>query len=904
MLSIQTPLGPDVLLVNSFTGSERLSGLFSFELELLADVQANKDAQVSADAIVGQPVTVEMELSDHSHRPFHGIVKRFVQYGKDRRFAYYRADVVPWMWLLTLTANCRIFQNLTVPEIVAKIFSELAGSLSGSLPDLVRFKQQITGAYPKWDYCVQYRETDFNFVSRLLEQEGIFYYFQHDSDSHTLIIQDCDWRRDNCGKARYSPEIGYGEREDTITAFEVGEELRPGKYMLRDHLFQLPGKPLQFAIDTQHKRGTNDELEFYDYPGEYAQRVNEPLPDGAKRFQELDSTDAKQRASGQAAVNLRMEEEETAAQICYGSSDCRFLTAGLDFTPQGHPGLQGDYFITSVHHTLNQTPPYCSDFEGRVSYGNSFTCFPASAHYRPARVTPKPIVQGPQTAVVVGRDKEEILVDKYGRVKVQFFWDREGKHDENSSCWIRVSQPWAGKGWGGMWIPRIGQEVIVDFLEGDPDQPIITGRVYNAGQVVPYELPTYQTMSTFKSHTSKEGKSTDYNELRFDDREKAEQLFIRAQRRMDVRVKGSYFDTCHGSRHTYIGWKDKETGDSGGDYLTTTNGEHDYHVVKKTYGKIDDNWHLTVAGEVFADLQALHWEKVKTKSSLNARQIVVEAMQQISLKVGSSSVVIDMTGVTIQAPMVKINSGGSGEMCASAEIAEPLDAEPADSGVPHPPGQKTAGGAPRKRRTHMANALHGLSISREANGNYRFGAGILVAGANADFARQALNDLAEINNTPKGRQTLTDINNSGHEVTIQQRPPNPADPLNASAGTPNVVDATAAGQGVFANNAPWPNAAAQATGTGRGTNATVEYDPTQWPNPTAPGSPSDAVLEHELQHARDYSTGTWSGAPRTDNDYNNGEHSAVGAENGYRANRNEEFPGAYPQRTDYNSGLP
>lgn len=884
MLSIDTPLGPDVLLVNTFTGSERLSGLFSYELQLLADVQTNKHTQVKAEAIVGQPVALELELSASSHRRFHGIVKRFVQYAQDRRFAYYRAEVVPWMWLLTLASDCRIFQNLTVPEIVTDVYSRLRDSLGGSLPDLVRFKDQTTGNYPKWDYCVQYRETDFHFVSRLMEQEGIFYYFQHDDDGHTLVMQDCYRRRDNCGDARYSPEIGIGEREDTITALEVGEELRPGKYMLRDHLFQLPAKPLQFGIDTQQKRGTNDELEFYDYPGEYAQRVKEPLQDGARRLQELDSTDANQRASGQATVNLRMEEEETAAQICHGSSACRFLTVGCDFTPVGHPSLHGDYLVTSVQHTLNQTPPYCSDFEGRVPYSNTFTCFPASAHYRPARSTRKPVIQGPQTAVVVGRDKEEFLVDKYGRVKVQFFWDREGKSNENSSCWIRVSQAWAGKGWGSLWIPRVGQEVVVDFLEGDPDQPLITGRVYNAAQVVPYELPTYQTMSTFKSHTSKEGKNTDYNELRFDDREKAEQLFIRAQRRMDVRVKGAYYDTCHGARNTYIGWKDKETGDSGGDFARTVSGQQDEHTLKDVFGMFDGKCHLTIAGEVLDELQSSHSEKVTAKSSLNARQIVLEAMQTISLKVGSSSVVLDLTGVTIQAPMVKINSGGSGLACQNATIEEPLDALPADSGVPHPPGQSHGPAQPRTRRKRTMAALHGIEVNREAGGAYRVGRGILVDGP-SEFTAAALRDISEMSNTPRGSRVLQGIQSSNAEVRIQGE--SFVTP-NAYAMPNDFAAATPAGRQV-ADGAGNPLTNPDGTpmmGTGMGTDSAVRYDPAQWPNNDNPDVPSDVILMHEMEHSNHMANGTYDGTA-TGNDFDTQEEfNTIGPENDYRDQRN------------------
>ena len=476
LIAIDTPLGKDVLLLQGFSGHEGISRLFTFHLDLLS----LKDS-ISFKDIVGKNVTIGIRLANNSLRYLNGFVSRFAQSGSEQRFTHYQIEVVPWLWFLTRNADCRIFQNKSIPDIVQQVFTDRG------FKDV---KNSLTGTYDPREYCVQYRETDFNFVSRLMEQYGIFYFFQHENGKHTLVLADSTSAYQPCPgqeTGQYDPVAGGLEHEDNITGWQMEQELRTGKYSLTDYNFETPSTSLLSSDPTMVKVGGNTAYEIYDYPGEYLNR-----------------------SQGDATTKVRMQEEETGHLVVSGSSVCRAFASGYKFKLEDHyrDDMNDSYLLTDVQHVASVGSSYTSAEVGSGEhYSNHFTCIPASVPFRPARITPKPFVQGPQTALVVGKSGEEIWVDKYGRVKVQFYWDRKGKKDENSSCWIRVSQNWAGKNWGAMWIPRMGQEVIVDFLEGDPDRPLITGRVYNAEQIVPYPLPDNQTVSTLKSRSSKGGGS-------------------------------------------------------------------------------------------------------------------------------------------------------------------------------------------------------------------------------------------------------------------------------------------------------------------------------------------------------------------------------------------------------------
>lgn len=470
---IDTPLGKDVLLVTRFSGTEGISIPFSFDLELLSE-----NPKVDFKKIIGKSVSFSLLLADGDKRFFNGIVSRFSQRrgsGEDgeeeSRFSSYTANVVPWFWLLTRTADSRIFQKISVPDIVEKIFKEKGFS---------DYKMALHESYEANDYCIQYRETDFNFVSRLLEQEGMYYFFEHDEKKHTLVIADSPDEHKPCPKqekARCQLNSGGRQDEDVITELEWMQEIRIGKYTVNDYNFETPNTDLKVEVSTRHSLGPG-EREIYDYPAEYSKRTD-----------------------GDRLANIRMQEEESQITTITGASVCRAFSSGYRFDLQDY--FRADmnekpYVLTHVSHEASE-PVGASGKESEPFYTNHFTCTPFDVPYRPPRITPKPVVEGAQTAIVVGPSGEEIYTDKYGRVKVQFPWDREGKKNENSSCWIRASQPWAGAGWGAMFIPHIGHEVIVDFVEGDPDRPIITGRVYHGTNMPDDTLPDEKTKSVIRS---------------------------------------------------------------------------------------------------------------------------------------------------------------------------------------------------------------------------------------------------------------------------------------------------------------------------------------------------------------------------------------------------------------------
>lgn len=504
-IAVDTPLGKDALLLRSFTGHEGISQLFSFELDFLSEDSGHK-----FEKIIGQRISVKVRLLDEKERHFNGFVSSFMQTGTDAELSQYRATMVPWLWFLTRTADCRIFQEMTVPDIILKIFSDLG---------FTDVKNDLQGSWDQLDYCVQYRETDFNFVSRLMEQYGICYFFEHEANKHTMVLANTASSYKPCPErptARWDPEGSAPTEEDIVMSLQIEREFRTGKYALTDYNFETPSTSLMSEVQTTHEAGGNGKFEIYDYPGEY-----------------------EKKSQGEKLAKIRIEEEEAQYVVIRGRSLCRAFTSGFRFDLKDYfrADMNQSYLLTQIQHAASIGEAYRSSDGGseQIAYSNTFTAVPHKIPYRPARQTPKPIVQGPQTAVVVGKAGEEIWVDKYGRVKVQFYWDREGKRDENSSCWVRVSQLWAGKNWGAMFIPRIGQEVIVEFMEGDPDHPIITGRVYNAEQTVPYPLPAEQTKSTIKSNSSKGGGGS--NEFRFEDKKGNEEIFLHGQKDWTIAIE-------------------------------------------------------------------------------------------------------------------------------------------------------------------------------------------------------------------------------------------------------------------------------------------------------------------------------------------------------------------------------
>jgi type VI secretion system secreted protein VgrG len=471
-IAVASPLGQDVFLFRRMVAKERLGRLFEFNLELLSEQD-----EIKLSDVLGKTMTVRLDLDDTNVRYFHGHVSRFGHVGWTQRHAVYRATVRPWLWFLTRTADCRIFQDMTVPDIIKQVFRDQGFS---------DFDEALSRDYRTVGYCVQYRETTFNFVSRLMEQEGIYYFFRHESDKHTLILSDSYGSHEKQPGYEeipfYPPDEEARRERDFISDWVVFNEIQPGTYSLEEFDFERPRAGLEVRSSTPRDHAAAD-FEVYDYPGDYVET-----------------------ADGDTYARARIEEMQARYEQARGVGNARGLAVGSLFELVNHPrGDQNrEYLLTSATHELEINPYDTVALASGPTYRCDFAAIDAKQPYRSQRITPKPVVQGPQTAIVVGPSGEEIWTDEYGRIKVQFHWDREGKNDENSSCWMRVSQNWGGKKWGGMFMPHIGHEVIVEFLEGDPDRPIVTGRVYNAVNMPPEDLPPACTQSIIRDHAGNE----------------------------------------------------------------------------------------------------------------------------------------------------------------------------------------------------------------------------------------------------------------------------------------------------------------------------------------------------------------------------------------------------------------
>jgi type VI secretion system secreted protein VgrG len=721
LLSARIGTLPDDLLVPvAFSGCEAISTLFCFSLRLVSDQPDNVDPQ----KIPGMPVAISLELANGSHRVFHGYVSRFSRGERGPRYTEFQAQVVPWLWFLTLTADCRIYQDMTVPDILRQVFQD-----NGFLD----FRSALTGEHIARDYCVQYRETDFHFVSRLMEEEGIWYYFEHTQDKHTLVFTDSLQSHQPCpeqSQFHYRPGGGEGIYEDMVTSWELTRAVRSDRWTVRDYHFQMPDKNLEFSRESPPNGHAQPRWEVFDYPGDYALRFNKP----GQRLEKV-------WPEGEKVVRLRLEEEETPHVEVDGASECRSFIPGHTFELLNPPAdsPQGPYLLTSVHHAVTQGSVFGSGDMAEESYANTFRCLVPGGKFRPDRGTEKPVVAGPQTAVVVGAKDKEIDVDMHGRVKVQFHWDRYGKKNENSSCWLRVAQVWAGKRWGASFWPRIGQEVIVAFLEGDPDQPIIVGSVYNDIQRPPYlgdgpdpKHPHEPKLSGVKTCSTPGGNG--FNEIRFDDTKGKEQLFLRAEGQKSERVNGDSFESIGHDRHLIVHANQLERVLANknltveGDQFEAIKGSlaqdvrGDVHLV--THGTRVD----TVDGSVGFHCYGHHYETVGKKDiyvkngdlnigtegrftvgsarsmHLNAdKKIIVESASYITLKAGGSYIEISDEGVEIWGPNIWLNCGspdpgmgvgdGAWEAPADAEEADPaapLEADEARTGFPSAPGAKIA----------------------------------------------------------------------------------------------------------------------------------------------------------------------------------------------------------------------
>ncbi|MFJ4344274.1 type VI secretion system Vgr family protein [Pseudomonas sp. NPDC089401] len=638
-ITVTCALGADALLLRHMRASEALSTLSEYRIDLCSE-----RADLCMDDLLATPLTVSIALANGGQRHFSGLVARFEYTGQQGRLATYHAVVRPWLWLLTRSRDCRIFQQQSVPDIVQAVCARY------TVADLD--SAGLSASYPALAYCVQYRESDFDFISRLLEQAGIYYFFRSSAGRHTLVLADGYAAHEpapGCEVLRYQPALAPGE---VIGEWRMSGEVEPGAWVLQDYDFEKPSASL-LVKSVQARDYAQSRHECYDYPGKYHDRqAGESL--------------ARQRNQACHASYRRIE----------GSTAARGLFPGALFTLAEHPrddqNLQ--VLVLGARYQLSSDAfePARQDAPA-MGLTCTFSAMPSEQDFCPPSRSPKPVVYGPQTARVVGKQGEEVWTDSFGRVKVQFHWDREGAGDENSSCWIRVAQGWAGKRWGSLFLPRIGQEVVVSFLEGDPDRPLITGCLYNAEAMPPCALPEQATRSTLRSCSSKGGGG--HNELRFEDRKGAEQVFLHAERNLEQRIKQDALDWVGGDRHSHVANDLRES--VGGNCHQSVLGDR----IEKTRGSAAQvaGGNLLLDGALKASLSG--GKDVHIQGGMN---VVIEAGASITLKAGSAFVTIGPALVVSMLPMVVPQAAAAANALVMASrpapAAQPLQPKEADDG--------------------------------------------------------------------------------------------------------------------------------------------------------------------------------------------------------------------------------
>ncbi len=655
------------LQVLAFNGHEGISRPYRFELELVG-----ARTGLDLEAFLHRPAFLAFTPQGQG---VHGLVYGAAQGDAGKRLTRYRLTLVPQLAYLAQRSNQRIFQHLTVPQIVALILEE-----HGILADAYRF--QLGTRYPEREYCVQYDESDLHFVQRLCAEEGI--HFRHSAEAHLLVFGDDQTVFPRLGRpTAYVHDSGLVADEPVIKRFSLRLASRTTRTTRRDYDFEKPRLLLEAGNRPAADAPAEPDLEDYDYPGRFVDRQRGKL--------------LSQRALERHRADRRLGE---------GGSDQPLLVSGHFLEIAEHPRAEWNdlWLLSEIFHEGKQpqvleenvtsdTSASTDDFQ--QGYRNRFLATPWEVFFRPPLEHPKPRVLGSQTAVVTGPPGEEIHCDRYGRVRVQFHWDREGQGDDKSSCWLRVASGWAGNGYGGLVIPRVGMEVLVDFLEGDPDQPLVSGCVYHAAHPVPYELPANQTRSVFKSLSSPGGGG--YNELRIEDRKGQEQIFVHAQRDWDeniehdqkIRVGHERHDTVEAN--SYSEFKAEE--------------HHTVHGERKVELKADD--HLTVGDSQHVKLGRAYLAKAGREIHLKAGQkMVIEADSELTVKAGGSFIRLDASGIAISGPLARINAGGAPGSGSGIAIKMPLTPGAADADVAGRPLQPANAG------------LH--ASDPKQNGEYRF----------------------------------------------------------------------------------------------------------------------------------------------------------------------------------------
>jgi type VI secretion system secreted protein VgrG len=574
----QSPVPKIEFFVTSFNGSEGISQLFSFDIKMVTDSPGGD--KIIFEQVAGKSITVSIRTHYKKERHFNGIIIAFSQELKNENEGYstYNAVMMPTFWLHTEYYDCRIFQDKTVENIIDDVL-KIKSPQGVDLPEL-QFEKDLKGSLQVRDFCVQYNESNYNFISRLCEEEGIFFYFKHDENKHTLVFTNDNTKyepfpkSENAGVVDFAKTGGAMQNEEVVTFFQRNKKLATRYFSIADHYFSLSDAERSASSVTTQGEAANMG-ETYEYPGGHKETPTTGIP----------------------ITQIRMQAQDTKMFNIRGRSNCRGFTPGYKFKLIEHPieDLKDkEYLLTSVNHQGTQR--LSTESGSGDNYLNLFQCLSVEVPYRPIRKTKKPQILSSQTAFVTGQKGEEIETDKYGRVKVRFHWDRrdQGPLNGHTSCWIRVAQIWAGDQWGAMNIPRVGQEVIVNFLDGDPDRPIITGRVYNANSMPPYALPLKKTVSTIKSNSSKGGNN--FNEIRFEDLKGSEEFYTHAAKDQNEEVE-NHMTTKVGNNQTVTVENDRAvTISSGNETYTIQSGSRSVSVKSNETHTNSANFDHSVSG--------------------------------------------------------------------------------------------------------------------------------------------------------------------------------------------------------------------------------------------------------------------------------------------------------------------
>lgn len=494
---VTTAIAGTEFILRRMHGEERLGRPFMYELELATEAD-----DVDIEKMLGKSLTLEIEIGDDETRPLNGLVSQIAARGRHGDYSHFHVTVRPWFWFLTRSTDNRVFQEMSAPEIIKKIFKDDGYS---------DVKDELNGSYEKRDYCVQYNESSFHFVTRLMEEEGIYYFFNHEKTKHELVLADsASAHRNITGHKLPFRTPGTADTSlHHISTWEWSKEIRSEVVELGSYDFEKPKSDLKVVSKAEPGKHGESGKERYEYGRLYVEK-----------------------RTGEHLAKVRMEANMSGHAVVRGESNCRTMMTGGLFKLQEYSveSQNAEYLLVDATYSIEANDLAQFGDVGEASFTCAFRAIQSQTPYRLSRLTPKARVNGPQTALVVGKKGEDIWTDKHGRVKVQFHWDREGKSDEKSSCWVRVAHSSAGNTWGSFTLPRIGQEVIVDFLEGDPDQPIITGSVYNEDNKPPFDLPKNQTQSGVRTRSSTGGDTKTFNELRFEDKKGEEEIYLHAER--------------------------------------------------------------------------------------------------------------------------------------------------------------------------------------------------------------------------------------------------------------------------------------------------------------------------------------------------------------------------------------